>query len=139
MKEKVDLDSLNREGRSALILAVIRGFPDIVHLLVKSNASLDIQDAIGCTALHYAVYLGDSGLPLFYHATKQKRTQIAEQLILLEPAEALNKPYEDANSTVLHIASETSQPTLIQLLISEKRVSPTPLDAMNRKPIDRID
>ncbi|KAJ3386431.1 hypothetical protein HDU84_001564, partial [Entophlyctis sp. JEL0112] len=57
--KKININILNREGRTPLILAVIRGHSDIVHLLLKNMADKDVQDLIGFTALHYAIYLDE--------------------------------------------------------------------------------
>ncbi|KAJ3027731.1 UNVERIFIED_CONTAM: hypothetical protein HDU68_003223 [Siphonaria sp. JEL0065] len=153
----IRIDALNREGRTPLMLAVIRGYSDIVHLLLKNHADVNVQDMIGCTALHYAIYLGDissfklltdrgakvdaidkSGIPLFYHAIKCKREKMALVLIQGLSADALNTAYGSDASTALHLAVEKSLNTLVHTLI-DIGVNPVALDAEKRKPVERID
>ncbi|KAJ3231764.1 hypothetical protein HDU81_003541 [Chytriomyces hyalinus] len=156
----IDLNAVNREGRTALVIAVIRGFSDIVHLLVKRNASLNVQDVLGCTALHYAVCLGDvsafklladagaktdvldkanqSGIPLFFHAIKNKRTPIAEKLLGNISSADINQAYGTDKSTALHFAVQHSMISIVHILI-EKGANPVALDAEKRKPVERID
>ncbi|TPX70118.1 hypothetical protein CcCBS67573_g06619 [Chytriomyces confervae] len=153
----IDLNAVNREGRTALVIAVIRGFSDIVHLLVKRSASLHVQDVLGCTALHYAVCLGDvtafklltdagaktdvvdkSGIPLFFHAIKNKRTPIAEKLLGNISAAEINQAYGTDHSTALHYAVQHSMISIVHALI-EKGANPIALDAEKRKPVERID
>ncbi|KAI8620767.1 ankyrin repeat-containing domain protein [Chytriomyces sp. MP71] len=57
--KRINMNLTNREGRTALIVAVIRGYSDLVHLLIKNKAQLDVQDLLGCTALHYSILIGD--------------------------------------------------------------------------------
>ncbi|KAJ3266708.1 hypothetical protein HDU77_010815 [Chytriomyces hyalinus] len=153
----IDLNAVNREGRTALVIAVIRGFSDIVHLLVKRSASLHVQDVLGCTALHYAVCLGDvsafklltdagaktdvvdkSGIPLFFHAIKNKRTPIAENLLGKISTADINQAYGTDKSTALHFAVQHSMISIVHALI-EKGANPVALDAEKRKPVERID
>ncbi|KAJ3234071.1 hypothetical protein HDU78_006059 [Chytriomyces hyalinus] len=153
----IDLNAVNREGRTALVIAVIRGFSDIVHLLVKRSASLHVQDVLGCTALHYAVCLGDvsafklltdagaktdvvdkSGIPLFFHAIKNKRTPIAENLLGNISTADINQAYGTDKSTALHFAVQHSMISIVHALI-EKGANPVALDAEKRKPVERID
>ncbi|KAJ3402742.1 hypothetical protein HDU80_004800 [Chytriomyces hyalinus] len=153
----IDLNAVNREGRTALVIAVIRGFSDIVHLLVKRSASLHAQDVLGCTALHYAVCLGDvtafklltdagaktdvvdkSGIPLFFHAIKNKRTPIAENLLGNISTADINQAYGADKSTALHFAVQHSMISIVHALI-EKGANPVALDAEKRKPVERID
>ncbi|KAJ3070900.1 Ankyrin repeat and SOCS box protein 3 [Podochytrium sp. JEL0797] len=154
--KQINLNSVNREGRTPLILAVIRGYSDIVHLLLKNHADINVQDMIGCSALHYAIYLGDissfklltdrgaktdvidkSGIPLFYHAIKCKRSAMAELLIAELTSDALNVTYGLDQSTALHLAVENSMTSVIHTLV-DLGVNPVALDAEKRKPVERI-
>lgn len=55
---RVDADSTDDQGMSALIHATITNKPSVVSLLVSRGASVNVQDANGATCLHYAVILG---------------------------------------------------------------------------------
>ncbi|KAJ3030347.1 UNVERIFIED_CONTAM: hypothetical protein HDU68_009381 [Siphonaria sp. JEL0065] len=156
-KKTVDINIVNRDGRTALTLAVIRGCIDIVSLVIKHGAELNIQDQLGCAAIHYAIYLGDisafrllvdhgakldlldnSGLPLFFHAINCKRPEMANHFIKHTPQHLLNAPYGPDQSTALHKACENSMSSSIQTLV-EMGANPTALDKDKRKPIDKID
>jgi len=50
---QVDVKS---SGKSALQVASHQGYVDIVQLLLKANANLQLQDEDGDTALHYAAF-----------------------------------------------------------------------------------
>ncbi|GIX89198.1 tyrosine-protein kinase HTK16, partial [Caerostris extrusa] len=49
-----NLDAKNQEGQTAVHLASITGFDDILDLLLQSGANPNIIDGIGLTPLHYA-------------------------------------------------------------------------------------
>ena len=55
-----DPDSLDRNGRPALQVAVRYGHFDIARLLLDANAGVNARDADGWTALHHAAQGGDS-------------------------------------------------------------------------------
>jgi len=50
---KVDV---KRSGKTALQVASHQGYIDIVQLLFKAGASLQLQDEEGDTALHYSAF-----------------------------------------------------------------------------------
>lgn len=53
------VDEVDHLGRSALHWAALSGSDDIVALLLRNGASLDLQDALDkLTPLHYAAYYG---------------------------------------------------------------------------------
>ncbi|KAJ3123207.1 hypothetical protein HK100_011688 [Physocladia obscura] len=151
-----DSKTRDLEGRTPLILAVIRSYSDIVHLLLKNGAKTDVQDMIGCAAIHYAIYVGDissfkllvdrgaktdiidkSGIPLFYHAIKCNRCAMAEHLIRGLSSETLDKPYGSDGSTALHYAVENNMPKIIHALVA-LGANPVSLDSEKRKPVERI-
>ena len=49
--ETVNIDHTNEEGKTALMLACVRGDEDIVHSLLSAGANVNIQDNNGWTAL----------------------------------------------------------------------------------------
>lgn len=59
---QVDMHTKSTKGKNkeavALHYAAQQNRHDIVEYLIKQKASINIQDARGCTPLHYAVYTG---------------------------------------------------------------------------------
>ena len=53
--ETVNIDYINEEGKTALMLACERGHEDIVHSLLSAGANVNIQDNKGWTALMIAI------------------------------------------------------------------------------------
>ncbi|KAI9329284.1 ankyrin repeat-containing domain protein, partial [Obelidium mucronatum] len=157
LTEGADTDVLDKNGRTSLILAAIRGYSDIAQLLLKYNANKDVQGALGCTALHYSVILGDiscfkllmdakanislidkSELPLFYHAIRSKRGDIANQLIADQSPAQINAFYGSTQTTALHVAVEHSLSSTIYKLV-QAGADLNALDSKKRKPVDCID
>ena len=51
---RIDVEQLNNEGKTALMLAA--GQPEVVAMLLKSGADPAVSDLFGWTALHHAVW-----------------------------------------------------------------------------------
>ena len=49
------LDSRDKQGNTALMLAATRGFHSIVQMLIKAGANIDLQNFYGWTAIMFAV------------------------------------------------------------------------------------
>lgn len=47
---------MKSSGKSALQVASHQGYLDIVQVLLKANANLQLQDEDGDTALHYSAF-----------------------------------------------------------------------------------
>lgn len=56
IKNGADLNSQDKDGNTALILAVQKYYPEMIKLLIDSGANLNIQNNEGQTALFYAEY-----------------------------------------------------------------------------------
>ena len=54
--EPLNLDTVDKDGNSALHYACIRGFDTIVEMLISATAKLDIPNKKGITPFMYAVY-----------------------------------------------------------------------------------
>ncbi len=57
-QDNIDIDKRNAQGRTALIRAVCKNHSDIIQLLVKSGADLNLMDNNRRTALHWASFFG---------------------------------------------------------------------------------
>lgn len=51
-----NLDAKNQEGQTAVHLASIAGFDDILDLLLEVGANPNIKDGIGLTPLHVNMF-----------------------------------------------------------------------------------
>ncbi|KAJ3280747.1 Ankyrin repeat domain-containing protein 55, partial [Rhizoclosmatium sp. JEL0117] len=140
--------------------AVLKGHADIVHLLLKSHASPNAQDLIGCTACHYAIYLGDvscfrllmdsgastaiidkTGLTLLHHAVHKSRSEMSLQLLQTFPPAWVNSQYTGADgnqTTLLHAAATKSLNKVVKALI-ELGADLDAKDSRNRTPLECID
>ena len=58
IRNKIDINITNQEGRTALMIASLEGHVDIVILLLDNGASVNMQDKNGWSALMYASYVG---------------------------------------------------------------------------------
>ncbi len=93
------LNETDAQGNTALMMAAQAGKADIVSLLIKNKAQLDIQNKKGQTALILAI--------------DHQQTEVAEQLILA----GANVLLADSNElTPLKLAIAINNPSLIQLL-----------------------
>ncbi len=96
---KIDLNALNAEGESALMMAALKGHLEIAAALIKKDADVN---KTGWTPLHYAATTG----------------QLAVIRLLIE-----NHAYIDAESpngsTPLMLASMYGTPEAVKLLLDE--------------------
>jgi Ankyrin repeats (3 copies) len=58
LKNGVDINECDEQGFTALHWAAYYGYEDLLLLLLKRKAKIDIQDTYGFTPLHYAVQYG---------------------------------------------------------------------------------
>lgn len=56
------VDRIDEDNRTALLHAVIDRQADIAAYLIEQGADVDHRDAIGYSALHYAVQVGSIGI-----------------------------------------------------------------------------
>lgn len=97
------VDDVDEHYRTKLMSAVINGDVKQVELLVKQNASLDLQDYRGETALSLAIQLG--------------HTEVAEYLI--DQGAKLDTP-GSYSRTPLVLACEARNVGLVEKLIEKK-------------------
>ena len=56
MKSGYNIDAKNQEGQTAVHLASIAGFDEILDLLLHDGANPNIKDGVGLTPLHVNVF-----------------------------------------------------------------------------------
>jgi len=100
----IDVEQLNIEGKSALMLAVAQ--PEVVNLLLENGADRDAVDPFGWTAVHHAVW-----------------QQCAESVRLLLQAEAAVNVRDREGRTPLTLALESGFEDIQPLLSHGAAVS----------------
>ncbi|KAH0596363.1 hypothetical protein MHUMG1_05479 [Metarhizium humberi] len=87
------------DGVAPLHLAAMNGNIETVQLLIRAGAALDIQDASGTTALHWAAFKGHEAIVEYLY-------------------EDLNKKLPDKNGrTALHLAAIAGKENVVRLLV----------------------
>jgi len=61
-----DVENLDVNKRSLLLLAVISGFNDAVSLLLEKGVNPNLKDKLGWSALHYAAHLAQASACAFH-------------------------------------------------------------------------
>ena len=100
--ETVNIDHINEEGETAVMLACERGHEDIVHSLLSARANVNIQDSNGWTALMIASELNHISI-----------------IHMLLQANANSHPKSSDGSNYLMIASYHGNYEVVELLISK--------------------
>lgn len=95
-----DLNAVNRQDETPLILATQAGDIKIVKLLINSGADLSLVDNFGEAAVHHLAESGDEDIAL-----------------LLIGAGADINTVDEMENTPLHYAARSHSPELIQVLI----------------------
>lgn len=107
IQNHASIDEHDDKGNTALHNAVIKGYEEIVRILiVQGEASLRKGDKNGNDALHLAVI--------------HNRPAIVERLIKLEKASVENKTLEGSSSLDLAISSENS--TILKILLEHSKI-----------------
>lgn len=108
------INQKNKEGFTALHLAILRKRLDIVQLLLRHEADIDLQNAQEYQSIHLAAKIG--------------ATQIAKELLKKKPA-LLNRSITHIG-TPLHLAVDNGHVAMIILLLKEGANinAPTSLD-----------
>ncbi|XP_034942443.1 putative ankyrin repeat protein RF_0381 [Chelonus insularis] len=103
LDSNVDIDAVNRDGETALHLAIQWNDDNIVKLILKKNPNIDMKNNIGDTALHKTV--------------KRKHCHMVE--LLLKNGANVNLK-DGSEKTVLHLAIELDELNIIPLLLENK-------------------
>lgn len=97
-----DPNEVDDQGRTGLQIAATNGNLQIVAILIKANAHLDLKDRLGNTALHYA--------------TDRNHVELAE--LLLDVGAAVD-PQNRAGMTPLMIAASRGNVALVRALLAK--------------------
>ncbi len=97
-----DPNELDDNGRTGLLVAAINGNMQIVAILIKANAHLNVKDKLGNTPLHYA--------------TDRSHDDIGE--LLLDAGAAVD-PENKNGMTPLMIAASRGNATMVQALLAK--------------------
>ncbi len=114
---EVDPDAQDGRGYTALMFAAENDRPELVTLLIKANANLNLQNNDGETALIRAVMGGRvDGTRLLLMAGANVNILDQSGQSALDWAQQRNRPY------IAHIISIASRPSVARIILSEKPV-----------------
>ncbi|MDA0902485.1 MAG: ankyrin repeat domain-containing protein, partial [Proteobacteria bacterium] len=128
-KNDLDINFKNKEGNTALIIAVVNKNKEMASYLIENGADVDVSNVEGCTALMVAVYSGQDeiAISLLEHGADPYHISPKSLKSLLEKAQILNKP--KAVKTILEDGS------FYDIIVGDYDVSP--LNIRHIKPINR--
>ncbi|XP_065079906.1 uncharacterized protein LOC135702789 [Ochlerotatus camptorhynchus] len=136
IKNKADVNSVDKTQRTALHLAALNGHKNAAELLISNNADVNAVNEYGRTALHLAAQNGhDQLIQLLIErkanvniCSKTGRTPLhsaalnghknAAELLISNNADV--NAVEEDGWTALHLAARNGHDQLIQLLIERK-------------------
>ncbi|KFG86493.1 hypothetical protein MANI_109817 [Metarhizium anisopliae] len=87
------------DGVAPLHLAAMNGNIETVKLLIRAGAALDIQDASGTTALHWAAFKGHEAIVEYLYEDSNKKLR------------------DKNNRTALHLAAIAGKENVVRLLV----------------------
>jgi len=150
--KEINVDIVNRNGSSPLLLAIDYGHSALVRLLISAGASVKQADKQGFTALHKAVLTGNMEILRFLVASDKSALDAptAEQRLtplhqaafhgktaamkILLAADALVSPLSSNGTTPLHMAALKNHPKAMSLLL-RKGADPDVQDNHKRTPL----
>ena len=117
---KVNIEAVDENEQTALLLATRLGRVKIVKNLLKAEANIKAIDVLGWTALHHAAYEG--------------HTEIVKTLLEANiPAESVNK----IKQTALHLAVERGHIEIVKILV-EKVKTKIPFRYGQQEPVNIV-
>ncbi|KAJ3106353.1 NAD(P)H-quinone oxidoreductase subunit 5, chloroplastic [Phlyctochytrium bullatum] len=149
-----NVDCLDPDTRTPLILAVMHGNTGMAELLLQNGANVDATDVLECRPLHYAVlagnvdcincimrfkpdltYIDKSGYSYLQHALRLKHVAIAN--ILIDSGVPVNFSSLEDRSTALHFAADIGSEDIIRKLIANG-ADPTVCDSDEKNVLSRL-
>ena len=127
LDQKIDIDTQDDEGWTALMHAAFFGKIEIMQLLLECGACVDMQDKTGITALMYAImenkievpgYCMDrvTNIPYFLPMILSRKYNETEMIELLIEHGAQINIQNNLKKTALIIAQSQGQTTVVKLL-----------------------
>ncbi len=108
LEKKVNVNSADDQGKTALFYAVVNNKPKLIGMLVKHNATIDHQNNDGNTPLHQAILMNK------LDAAKELLRQGAKTDIK-----------NASNQTAFQMAAQIGSPELIKHIITLAKQRPT--------------
>eukprot|EP01135_Chromosphaera_perkinsii_P005942 Nk52_evm10s373 gene=Nk52_evmTU10s373 len=151
IKENVDVNSVDEEGKTPLMMAICGDSKAVVKLLLQGSAVLDIGDNNGMAAIHWGALYGKAPILKLllkhpdcnlYSTDDRLRTalhwsvfntDIKVMKCILE-ADAFIDPFDESNLTPLMLAASNDDSKHVDVLL-EYGADPTIIDKMGRNAI----
>jgi myosin-5 len=130
LRSPIDVNGVNREGRTALHVSMANHNAKMVKLLLGKDADVNAQDNAGDSAIHLADdktmvemlleahgsanLANDLGFSPLHLAVKRQDLEIAE--LLLAAGAEVNSPCETRGQGPLHLVAKTGQADMLRLL-----------------------
>lgn len=133
-----NLDTMNQDGHTPLMLASFNGHTDVVKVLLKNGAKVDITDNKGLTPLHFAAsgafpetveVLLENGAPInatdqiehftpLMYAAAEGNVEVVK--LLLEKGADLTFTDDDGDDAEA-FARQNNQPEIVKILSNRKK------------------
>ncbi|KAF3218392.1 hypothetical protein TWF679_000920 [Orbilia oligospora] len=119
-REKLQIDSVDRYGRTPLVYAVWNRNLAMIRLLLNSGARVDLEDKVGGTPLSYAIC---------------SENDSAVRLILKNGTKVAVGPKEGIIRSLLFSSTKKGDKDVVKLLLEKGVADPNIEDADNRTPL----
>ena len=118
LKDKVDPNTINKDGKTALMLASERGHEDIVHSLLSAGANVFLQDNKRWAAPMAAIYNTSTIDKILMNACQRGDTEdkLLVKLLLIDKVDPNTKNKEGL--TALMLACERGHEDIVHSLLS---------------------
>ncbi|XP_041510659.1 NF-kappa-B inhibitor delta [Microtus oregoni] len=122
-----EVNATDHQGRSVLHVAATYGLPGVLSAVFKSGIPVDLEarDFEGLTPLHTATLALNAAMPLPSVCPRmlspQARDRLACVQMLLQMGASHTSQEIKSNKTILHLAVQAANPTLVQLLLGLPR------------------
>lgn len=120
-------NATDHQGRSVLHVAATYGLPGVLSAVFKSGIQVDLEarDFEGLTPLHTAVLALNAAMLPASVCPRMQNSQARDRLtcvqMLLQMGASHTSQEIKSNKTILHLAVQAANPTLVQLLLGLPR------------------
>ncbi|XP_059134508.1 NF-kappa-B inhibitor delta [Peromyscus eremicus] len=122
-----EANATDHQGRSVLHVAATYGLPGVLSAVFKSGIHVDLEarDFEGLTPLHTAILALNAATPPHSICPRMLSSQARDRLtcvqMLLQMGASHTSQEIKSNKTILHLAVQAANPTLVQLLLGLPR------------------